>query len=216
MNPRAMPETTTPPSTPKLTLATIITLVAIVAQGLMTVELFAAGSVPGKILQVIAMVLTAFGAPVLGRAVSSKALPTALLVLVAAGMLLSIGCTKAQLKDAGARAAQSYVDCMQPAVVSTVIELKPTYRELLELATGGDGKVDREALKSAAAGLKTPATRCAFSTVVAEAMRAVQSVASEVQSAPLAVDKEDLAATFELIRAESFAGERYKLEAGTL
>jgi hypothetical protein len=128
----------------------------------------------------------------------------------------SSGCTKAQLKDAGVRAATSMVDCMQPTIVKTALELKPTYRELLELATGGDGKVDREALKAAAAGLKTPALRCAFSTVVAEAMHAVTNAAGGVQSAPLEVDKEDLAATFEAIRAESFAGERYKLESGVL
>jgi len=134
----------------------------------------------------------------------------------ATGAVLASGCTKAQLKDTGVRAASGFVDCMQPAVVKTVIELKPTYRELLEAVTGGDGKVDREALKSAASSLTTPATRCAFSTVVAEAMRAVQSVASEVQSAPLEIDREDLRAAYEAIRTDFYGGERYQLEGGTL
>lgn len=88
-----MPETTTPtPSTPKLTFATIITLVAIVAQGLMTAELFAPSSVPGKVLQVLAMVLTALGAPIVVRT-SSKALPVALLVLMLGAVTLPSGCS---------------------------------------------------------------------------------------------------------------------------
>ena len=145
----------------------------------------------------------------------TKAPPTSTVLVVAAALLLGVSSCR-HVKGAGVRAAQGFVDCMQPSVVKTALELKPTYRELLELATGGDGKVDREALKAAAAGLKTPALRCAFSTVVAEAMHAVTNAAGGVQSAPLEVDKEDLAATFEAIRAESFAGERYKLESGVL
>jgi hypothetical protein len=143
------------------------------------------------------------------------ALPRATVVSIVAVLAIA-GCTKQEIKDAGIRAAQGFVDCMQPTAVKTALELKPTYRELLELATGGDGKVDRDALRSAAAGLKTPAMRCAFATVVSEAMHAVDAISGGIQSAPLEIDKEDLAATFESIRSEYFAGERYQLDGGTL
>jgi hypothetical protein len=202
-----MSETTAPP---KFTFATLITLVAIVAQGLMTVELFMPSSVPGKVLQVLAMVLTALGAPLVARA-GSKVLPTALLVLLVVNLA---GCDQA--KTTGIRAATSFVDCMQPQAVRLATELKPTFRDLLENATQPDGKIDWAPVRAAASSLKTPATRCAFSTVVSEAMRLVARAADAVQSAPLDIDQTDLRQGWEAIRADFWQGERYKLESGTL
>jgi hypothetical protein len=205
------PTQNTAPS--RSTFETVLTLLAITAQALLTVELFEPGSVAGKLVAVVGMVFTGFGGSLLRRS-GAKILPVALLVLLFGAVALSSGCS--WFKSTGKRAAQSYVDCMQPAAIKLAIELKPTFRDLLKNATQNDGKIDWTPVRAAASSLTTPATRCAFSTVVAEAMRAVKNAASGVMSSPLDVDKADLAAGFESIRADFYGGETYKLESGTL
>lgn len=120
------------------------------------------------------------------------------------------------LKDSGKRMGMSAIDCMQPALVKTATELKPTYQSLIRAATGGDGQVDWAQLRPAASALKTPALRCAFSTVVAEGMQLVKDAVSGVMSSPLQADPASLKAGYEAVRRDFFDGETYKLESGTL
>lgn len=148
----------------------------------------------------------------------TQAAPTLVFAFITAGMVglavTSSGCDAA--KATGLRAATSYVDCMQPAAIKLALELKPTFRDLLENATQNDGKIDWAPVRAAASSLTTPATRCAFSTVVSEAMRLVARTADAVQSSPLDIDQADLRTGWESIRADFYDGERFKLESGTL
>lgn len=120
------------------------------------------------------------------------------------------------LKNSGTRTATSAIDCLQPSLIKTGVELKPTYQALLRAATGGDGKIDWGQIRPAVSSLKEPALRCAFSAVVSEAMHAVRNAVSGVMSSPLEVDKADLTSGYEAIRKDFFSGETYKLEGGTL
>lgn len=196
-----MTETVTPP---KFTFATAVTLAALIAQGLMTVELFPAHSVPGKILQVLAMALTAFGAPLLTRAVSSKVLPVALVLLVALA-----GCAHVQ------RVSDAYVDCLKPGIASTVSELLPAFRDVVENSISGDGTMDDSALKAAALPLKSAATRCAFTTAMGEVIRGAAKLPGAPMSAPLEVDPVQARAAFEGVRG-AWGGEKFKIEGGLL
>ncbi len=206
-----MPETTTP-AAPRFTFATAITLVALIAQALMLVEMFAPSSSPGKLLQVVGMVLTAFGAPLLARS-GAKVLPVALLVLLAVGLLPA--CTEQQAKDTTVRIGKSAIDCLAPSVKPLAAELLPTFRDVLENAITGDGKLDEAPIRATAESLKSDATRCAFSIAMSELLRGAAKLAGAPMSAPLEVDKDAARATFEAVRA-GWGGATFKLESGEL
>lgn len=204
-----MPETT--PTPPKFTIATIITLVAIVAQGLMTVELFAAHTVPGKILQVVAMVLTALGAPLVARA-GSKVIPTALLVLLVA-TVVSSGC--AGTGERLGRVAAGTIDCLTPEASDAITTFGPALGNVVRNATSPDGRVDWTPIKDVGRSMKTPVAQCVLASVIAEALHPPKPRPDAPMSSALQWDPVSLSSGWEEMRGE-WGGAKYQLASGTL
>lgn len=183
-------------------LATLLT--ALFASGVLT------SSTALAIAGMAATVLTALGYKV-SRTLIKTGAALALFVLASSSQ---VGCTAA--KDAATHAAGGFVDCMRPEPQKMLAELRPVFQDVLRNATGGDGKVDRTALRAAGATLASDATRCAFSAVIAEALRPRSSNPGAPQSSPLEVDQGQLRAEYDELRADFWGGPTFKLEAGTL
>lgn len=198
---------------PAFSLELAFTALALIAQGFMTVELFAPDTVAGKLVSVLGIVLTGLGYTVATRARTKSVLPTALLVLFVFAVV-SMSCTANQRAAAG-RVAGDVVDCMTPAAKDAIGAFGPAMADVVRNATSSDGKVDWNPVKAVASPLKTPAQRCVLAAVIAEALRPSKPRADEPQSSPLQWDPASLAQGFEEVRAE-WGGSSFKLESGTL
>lgn len=140
----------------------------------------------------------------------------ALVLFVALGAMLAVLSSSAcggRLGDAAGGASHGFVDCMKPEPQKMLGELRPVFQDVIRNATGGDGKVDRDALRAAGMSLASDATRCAFSSVIAEVLRPHSIDPNAPQSAALEVDQAQLRAEYDAIRDDFWGGQSFKLEA---
>lgn len=147
----------------------------------------------------------------LGYTVSRTMVKTAaVLALVAFGFH---GC--ATTKAAAGRVAGDVVDCMKPDAKAAIGELAPAFRDIVKNATADNGRVDWAPVRAVAAPLKSAATRCAFTAVIAEVLRP-KTTAGAPQSSALEADPADVMTGFEAIRADYFGGATFELGAERL
>lgn len=183
-------------------LATLLT--ALFASGVFT------SSTSLAIAGMAATVLTALGYKVT-RAMVKMA---GLVLLVGLATSSQLGCST--LRDSGTRVAGDVVDCMKPDAKAAISELAPAFRDIVKNATGNNGRVDWAPVRAAAAPLKSAATRCAFTAVIAEVLRPRQGPGQSPQSSPLEADQVDVLTGFRAIQADLFGGATFKLADGTL
>lgn len=193
---------------PAFTVELLFTVLALLAQGFMTVELFAPDSVAGKLVSVFGIVLTGLGYSVARARAVKSVLPTAILVLLVAALLAS--CTSGQRAGAG-RVAGGFIDCMTPTAKEATGELLPAFADIIRNATSPDGSVDTERIENIGKGLIAPATQCAFTTAIKEAIRPRASDPNAPQSSELAPNAALLAHSYERVRA-SWGGPTFRLE----
>jgi hypothetical protein len=205
---------TTSTKPPTLSLEFAMTALALIAQGLMTVELFEPASIAGKLVGVLGIVLTGLGYTV-ARAKAAKAvLPTSIYIAMLVLFVVSIAgsCTTGQRAAAG-RVTGDSIDCLTPAAKEATGQLLPVFADAIRNATSPDGAVDKDRIKSVGLSLIAPTLRCAFVSAVAEAKRPRSSDPNALQSAELVPDRAQLSAAFEDLRAEC-GGPTFVLESG--
>jgi hypothetical protein len=175
--------------------------------------LYTTGAIPtdgpwAKLAAIGATVLTAIGYTV-SRTLVKTAAMLALFVLATSSQ---VGC--AETKGAVGRVAGDVVDCMKPDATAAIGELAPAFRDIVKNATGDNGKIDWAPVKTVASPLKSAATRCAFSAVIAEVLRP-HPKAGAPQSSALEADPVDVLAGYRAIKS-TWGGGTYKLADGQL
>jgi urease gamma subunit len=149
---------------------------------------------------------------------AGSTLSTSLLILLALAVFLG-GCGAAQ-RD---RVKGIVVDCTVDNVDTLTDQFGPLVKQAILQATGGDGRVDTDALLLAARNFGRDTGACVLASVVAGYLASPPAIASSnagghdrPQSAPIELDIESLRASFERVRTELFGGAQYKLASGTL
>ena len=140
-----------------------------------------------------------------------------MIAAVAIGLVAIAGLAScAWLKSEGATVKSAAVDCTKGELPKAVEMFTPTVEKLLELATGGDGKVDWSQVEDGTKKLAGDVGGCVLSTAVAHALQPVPEGSGAPKSSPLEIDAADLRAHFEVTRRERFGGATYLTEAGPL
>lgn len=188
-----------------------LSLASIVLTACFATDVFPTGTLGAKIAIIAAITLTSIGYTVVRGNVKAGAAMVLLFALAFAPA--SFGCG-GRLGDAAGVASHGFVDCMKPEPQKMLGELRPVFQDVLRNATGGDGKVDRDVLRAAGMKLASDATRCAFSSVIAEVLRPHSLDPNAPQSAALEVDQAQLRAEYDAIRDDFWGGQSFKLEAG--
>lgn len=158
---------------------------------------------------IAATVLTALGYKV-ARVLIKTAGAVVLLVAISSSQ---IGCGRA--KASLGRVAGGVVDCLAPSAKDAIAELAPAFGAVLRDATSGSGTVDWAPVRAVAAPLKSALSRCAFASVIAEALRPSSPRADAPQSSPLQWDPVSLSAGFEELRVD-WGGQQFQLSGGLL
>lgn len=200
---------------PTWSLELLFVVLSLTAQAMMTVELFEAGTVPGKLVSIVGIVLTGLGYTVARAKAAKSVLPTALFVgLFALFFVAQAGCTTGQRAGAG-RIAGDLVDCMTPSAKDATGQLLPVFADALRNATADDGSIDKARITSVGKSIIAPTLQCAFVSALAEYGRQRTKDPNAPQSAEVSPNHAELAAALEELRAE-WGGPRFKLEGGTL
>jgi hypothetical protein len=187
----------------------LFVVLALTAQATMTVELFEAGTVPGKLVSIVGIVLTGLGYTVARAKAVKSVLPTAMFVgifvLLAATLASGCGSTAGIVTR---KAAGDFYDCMKPDATKVALELAGVMDRAVRSAVNNDGTFDRSQLKDAAAPIKEPALRCAFATALNTVGRIVGG--SMAQSSPLEVSEQERAAALAEVSA-LYGGATFRL-----
>lgn len=188
-----------------------ITKVVAVIGALMAAGYIADGTQAARICGAVMVSAAALGYSV-SRGLAKGGAAGVLLVVLALGATQPACNT---LKDTGKRVAGDVVDCMKPDAKAAIGELAPAFRDIVKNATGDNGRVDWAPVRAVAAPLKSAATRCAFTAVIAEVLRP-HPKAGAPQSSALQADATDVLAGYRAIQAEYFGGATFKLPDGDL
>jgi hypothetical protein len=122
-----------------------------------------------------------------------------------------VGCTWS--KNEAKHATADIVDCMAPKIAGHKSELLGVLDQALPALLSDTGKVDHAGFKALTHDLKSDAAGCA----IAEAVSLLSKPRSQAAplAAPLAVDVQDLEATWGELRREQFGGRSFALGDGS-
>lgn len=172
------------------------------------------------ILSVFKLIKPTVSAPALSSSKQGGFVSSSLVVTLAA---IAIGCAAiagiascARLKSEGATVKTAAVDCTKGELPKAVAMFTPTVEKLLELATGGDGRVDWSQVEDGTKALAGDVGGCVLSTAVAKALQPAPAKEGAPQSSPLVIDPGDLRAHFEVTRRAKFGGQTFLTAAGPL
>lgn len=126
-----------------------------------------------------------------------------LVALVAiAGLCSLVACS--WLKSETKQTASTVVDCASQQAKELTEQLSPTFEQLLDRATGGDGRIDWPSIDDATSRLKATAW-CALENTVARILSRVP-LSDGVMSSPLEQNREQLLGGVADLRRRKFAG----------
>jgi hypothetical protein len=112
------------------------------------------------------------------------------------------------LKSETKATAATVVDCASAQAKDLTEQLAPTFEQVLDRATGGDGKIDWPSVDDATSRLKATAW-CALENTVARLLSRVPMPGAP-QSSPLEQNPDELRAGLAELRAKRFAGVTFK------
>lgn len=120
------------------------------------------------------------------------------------------------VKEEARATAKSVVDCTTSTALQAIKEYAPTLEQVLIDSVAGDGKIDRDRVKSAAMSYASDTARCVFASTVARLSRPPTPSSPDAPlSSPLAIDRADLADAWSEIRTTQFGGATFKLGPGS-
>lgn len=177
---------------------------ALVLSACFAVDLFPTGSVYAKIAIIAAITFTSMGYTVARAKVKSGVGGLALVLFAFSMMATAPACSGAGDRiRAGGRA---FLDCMAPSTKSAADELVPALKTTVVGMLDSSGKIDRAALGSVAAPMKTAIPRCALDAAIAAVLNPPAPLPGAPASSPLEVDETDVAGAYADVRASLWGG----------
>lgn len=126
---------------------------------------------------------------------------------------IALGC--AWMKSESKVAAGDVVDCTGATAKAHIKEYGPLADAALVYMTGGDGHVDKAAVKSSAIGMLVETGGCVLADAVARALTP-HADPNAPKSSPLEADRASLLAAFESVRSEQLAHKKFHTPHGDL
>lgn len=174
-----------------------LTLAAIVLSACFAVDLIPTDTLGAKIAIIAALTLTSMGYTVVRGKVKTGAL-----ALMLAGFAL--GASSTACSGAGDRVragTRAFIDCMAPSTKSAAAELVPALKTTVVGMLDSAGKIDRGALVSVAAPMKSAVPRCALDAAIAAVLNPPPPSPGAPASSALEVDKADVAGAYADVRS---------------
>lgn len=138
-------------------------------------------------------------AAALGYPISRGLAKLGALLLVLGMMSTSTGCDGARAR--GAAAGHAGAACAKASIKAAAAELVPSFLANVRNALDAGGKLDRPTFREVASPLKSAAARCALDAAIAAILNPPPPDPNAPQSEPLPVDKADVAAAYDEVRA---------------
>lgn len=133
---------------------------------------------------------------------------------LAGGAVVVVSC--AWTKNEAKVVETAAIDCTKGEAAKAVQLFSPMLDQLLVLATGGDGHLDKSQAEAATKTLAGDIGGCVAATSFAKILAPAPAGSGAPQSSPLITDPGDARALFEQLRASRFGGARYVTTAGPL
>jgi len=118
------------------------------------------------------------------------------------------GCSAVQ--EEAKNVTRDVVDCTKATAVKAITEYGPAVEQVLVDSIGGDGKLDKERVKSATLKFASDDARCVLASTIARLMKPPASAPGAPQASPLVVDL----ASLQELQHEQLGAARYKLPDG--
>jgi hypothetical protein len=147
----------------------------------------------------------------LGYTVSRTMIKTAAMLCLFVGIVhTQTAC--ATLKSGGKAVASDAIDCTKAEAMKAITQFAPVVDALLVYSTGGDGKIDTAALKSASKSFARDVGGCVVADAIVRALKPAPADPNAPKSSPLVADPVSLRAAI----ADLYPGASFHTASGDL